>query len=126
MRTLQRIPARSWCEAVAVASGELFEFCLERGRADRFDVGDRAAAERREASAEDHAGVEQVGIGDDAIMQAAHRFIEHRQDQAILEIGWRLVILRYLGLDGAAVLPCVEALAVLFAALAGLDLDRVG
>ena len=62
---------------------------------------------------------EVIGIGDDAIVQAAHGFVEHGEDQTILEIDRRLVVLRHLGFDRATVLPRVETLAVLLAALAG-------
>ena len=81
---------------------------------------DRAAAERGEAGAEDHAGIEQVAVGDHAVVQAGDGLVEQRQDQAVFQVVRRLVVLRHLRLHRLAVLPPVQALAVLLAALAGL------
>src|SRR5690606_6574242 len=83
--------------------GQLLQARLQLVGADRADVRDRAAAEGCEAGAEDHAGVQQVGIGDDAVVQAAHRLVEQRQDEPVLEVLRRLVVPGHLGLDRLAV-----------------------
>ena len=49
-----------------------------------------SAAVRRETGAkpvaEDRAGIEQVGVGDDPLAQAGHRLVDQRQNQPVLEI----------------------------------------
>ena len=57
-----------------------------RAEAAMARVLQRAAAERGEAGAEDHAGIEQVGIGDDALAQAGDALIDQREDQPVGQI----------------------------------------
>jgi len=97
------------------------ELRLDLVRALAADVLDGAAAEGGEAGAEDHAGIEQVGVRHHALVQAGHRLVEHGQDHALGDVFGRRVIGVHLGLDRLAVLPDVEALAVLLAALARLQ-----
>ena len=84
------------------------------------DVLDRATAERGETGAEDHSGIEQVGIGDHAVVQAGHRLVEQWQHQAVFQVVRGLVVGRHVRLDRLAFLPLVQALAVLLAALVRL------
>ncbi len=58
----------------------------------RFRVLQGAAPKRREAGGKNRARIEQVRILDDALPQGRHRFVEHRQDQAVLEIGRHLAV----------------------------------
>src|SRR5690606_7038829 len=114
------VPARARREAVAVAALprlQARQHVLDPALANGLD---RATAERRIAGAEDHAGIEQVRVLDHALVQRGHRLVEQRQHEPVLEVAGRLVVLRHLGLLRLAVLPGVDALAVLLAALAGL------
>ena len=49
-------------------------------------VADRTARKRREPRAEDDAGIEQIGIGDDTFVQARNRLVDQRQQQAVGEL----------------------------------------
>ncbi|NIR32571.1 MAG: hypothetical protein GWN84_25360 [Gammaproteobacteria bacterium] len=44
-----------------------------------------AAPEGREAGAEHHAGVEQIGVGDWPFTQAGHRLVEQAQNEPVLD-----------------------------------------
>ena len=78
-----RIPPRARREAGAMARLQRLQSRQQDIGADAADVFDRTAAERRETGAEDHACVQQVGICDDTVVQARHRFVQHRQHGAI-------------------------------------------
>ena len=91
-RRLRHAIYRSNCQP---ASGAKRSPCTLRSscepRDDRVDAArarvlNRAAAKRREARAEDHAGIDQVRILDDALAEHGDRFIDQRQHQAILQI----------------------------------------
>src|SRR3546814_7401786 len=114
----RRIPARARCEAVAVLRLQRLQALQHGVDASLADVLDRAAAERGEAGAEDHARIEQVGIFDHAVVQRGDGLVEQRQHQPVLEVPGHLVVLRHLGLLRLALGPGVPALAVLLAALA--------
>ena len=77
-------------------------------RAAFASVVDRATAEGREAGPENHARIEQVGIGDNPFAQAGNRLVDHRQYQSILEIGRHGCAVRR-RLDCLAVFPPVIA-----------------
>ena len=49
-------------------------------------VLNRTARERREPGAENHARVEQIGVGDDAFGKARARFVDERQHESVLEV----------------------------------------
>ncbi len=66
----QRAPAGVGAEARPVALRQAVETCRAGIDAARARVGERAAAKRREAGAEDHAGVNQIRVLDDALAQA--------------------------------------------------------
>ena len=59
----------SGAKRVAVNAAQLFEPRDDRIDAARARVCERAAAERREAGAEDHAGIDEIRILDDAFAQ---------------------------------------------------------
>src|SRR3546814_1289169 len=94
----RRIPARARCEAVAVLRLQRLQALQHGVDASLADVLDRAAAERGEAGAEDHARIEQVGIFDHAVVQRGDGLVEQRQHQPVLEVPGHLVVLRHLGL----------------------------
>ncbi len=75
-----------WLKPLAVFSGKLRECRLHFRRAAITGVFQRPAAKRSEAGAENDAGIELVGVADDALVQARHSFINHWQHQAILQI----------------------------------------
>ena len=52
----------------------------------RSCIADRATREWREPGAEDDAGVQQIGVGDDAFVQAGDGLVDERQQQPIGEI----------------------------------------
>ena len=83
-------------------------------------VVDGPAMERREARAEDHSGVEQVGVGDDTISETGDGFVDHRQNEPVLDIvgDTGRVTRRF---DSLAVNPIVKPLAGFAAQLAGID-----
>ena len=84
----------------------------------------RAAAERRKARAEDHAGIDMIGARHHAIGESAIGLIQHRLDQGAaktLELG--LVVADLLALR-LPLFPDIEALAGLLAELALLDQRR--
>ena len=47
-------------------------------------IGQRPTAKRREPGPEDHSGVEQISLLDDALAQACDRLIQHWQDQPVV------------------------------------------
>src|SRR3954462_13709403 len=57
--------------------------CLPSGSFSMLQVVQRPAAERREAGAEDQAGVGEVRIGDDAFRDRALGFVQVRRDQLV-------------------------------------------
>ena len=77
------VPTRTRCETVAVLRLQGLEPCQQDIGAGVADVLDRAAAERGETGTEDHPGIQQFGVGDHAVVQAGHGFVEHGQQQAI-------------------------------------------
>src|SRR4051812_7504703 len=124
-------PAMSTCDMIQPPKMSPFWFasagigmtrsagCLPSGSFSILQIMQRTAAEGGEAGAEDEAGVDQIGIGDDAFLQHALRFAQVRLDQLLDELGSVRV---RLALDRFAVLPPVDALAALLAELAGVDL----
>src|SRR5919205_779885 len=60
---------------------------LPSGRLSMLQIMQRPAAERCETGAEDQSGVDQLGVGDDALVERALRLGEVRVDQAVDEIG---------------------------------------
>src|SRR5918994_4616791 len=90
--------------------------CSGRGSASRrlllrAPIVQRAAAERREARAEDHAGIDMIGVGHDPVLERALRLVEHRLHQLTAEpFQLGLVVLDLLALR-LALLPDIEALA---------------
>src|SRR6476659_5902409 len=81
-------PAMSTCDMIQPPKMSPFWFasagigmtrsagCLSCGSFSMLQVMERPAAERREARAEDEAGVDEIGIGDDAFLQHALGFLE--------------------------------------------------
>src|SRR5262245_405356 len=84
----------------------------------------RPAAEGRKAGAEDHAGIDVIGIGYDLVGKGALAFVEHWLDQLATETIELSVVVFRLAALGLAVLPNVKALAGLLAELAGADQPR--
>src|SRR5215471_21819353 len=108
-------------------SGPLLRSCAtQRGDVRLLLVGlkvQRAAAERRKASAEDHAGVDEIGALDDLLVADLVRLLDQGSDELTpqpFELERIEGCLR-LSLFGLAVFPHVEALARLLAELAGGD-----
>src|SRR5689334_5085489 len=60
--------------------------CLSSGSFSMLEVVQRAAAERREAGAEDEARVDELGVRDDAFLQHLLRFFQVRRDQLLDEL----------------------------------------
>ena len=54
----------------------------------RARVLNRATAKRCKPRSENHAGVHQIGIFDHALTQHRNSFIDQRQQQPVLKIGW--------------------------------------
>ena len=84
----------------------------------------RPAAEGRKAGAEDHAGIDVIGVGNDPVGKRALAFVEHRLDQLAAKAVELGVVVDGLLALGLAVLPDVEALAGLLAELAGAHQTR--
>ena len=60
-------------------AAQLFEARENRVDAAAARVLDRAAAKRREARTEDHAGIDQIRIVDDALAQHGDAFVDQRR-----------------------------------------------
>src|SRR5438874_8613390 len=71
------------------------------------EIVQRPAAERREAGAEDEAGIGEIRVGDDAFLYGALRFREIRRDQLFDQLGPVWV---GPALHRAALFPAVDAL----------------
>ena len=82
-------------------------------------VLNRTARERREPGAENHARVEQIGVGDDAFGKARARFVDERQHESVLEVPIRAR--KTAGLLRAAADVFIETLAAFHAEIARLD-----
>ena len=85
----------------------------------------RSAAERAKTGTENNAGVEQVGIADDPVSETGDRFVDQRQDQAVLRVigkaGVRRTLVRF------SICPLVKTLTGFFAELAcGNKLRQLG
>src|SRR4051812_3795045 len=131
MRPATVPPAMSTCDMIQPPKMSPFWFasagigmtrsagCLSWGSFSMLEVMQRAAAERREAGAEDEAGVDEIGVGDESFLQHALGFLQVRLDQLVYEL---LPISVGLAFDRFAVLPRVDALSALLAELAGVDL----
>src|SRR3569832_398291 len=108
-------------EARAVLLVELFETAPHGRRAGLFREVEGATAEGGEAGAEDHAGIEQVGVGHHPFAQARHRLIEVTKHQAIGDIRRRAIALVRFHQHGLVTLIAVKALAALLAETARRD-----
>src|SRR6476659_3596025 len=63
-----------------------------RGRFLRAPVMQRPAAERRKAGAEDHAGIDVIGVGQNLVGKDALTFVEHGLDQLAAETDRKSVV----------------------------------
>src|SRR5436190_23532962 len=91
-------PAMSTCDMIQPPKMSPFWFasagigmtrsagCLPSGSFSILEVMQRAAAEGGEAGAEDEPGVHEVGVGDDALLQHALRFLQVGLDQLFDEL----------------------------------------
>ena len=77
-----RAPAE--CYTTVAPFGAVYEPCRRRA-----SVLQRAAAKRREAVAEYRAGVDEIGIVDDAFRERGLRFGDERIDEPLPESGGR-------------------------------------
>src|SRR5688500_16021939 len=68
---------------------QIFELAHQRRRANRLYVTERPAAERREADSEHRTHVAVALGADDSVLEAAHRFVEHREHAPLLDLGGR-------------------------------------
>ncbi len=82
----QRGPASVGLEARTIALRELLQSLHAGVDAAGARIGHRTAAKRREAGAEDHTGIDQIGILDNAFAQAGDTLIDQRQDQPVGEV----------------------------------------
>ncbi len=78
---------RRWREPGSVRGGELLEPPHCRREADAVEVVERAAAEGREAHAQDRADIAVARAGDGALFQAPGGLVDHHEGQAIAAIG---------------------------------------
>src|SRR5689334_6010389 len=94
---------------------------FRQARDDGIDAASACISQRTTAKwckprSENHAGVDEVGIGHDFLAQHRGAFVGQRQDQPVLEILRRLGH-RARGLHGLAVDPAIETFAALAAEL---------
>src|SRR5271169_3196514 len=82
---------RGWVEARTLPGGELLETFDDRLRANGVGVRAQTAAEGRESGAEDHREVELRGARDDPFREAEGRLVDHRENQAVLDLGKRKI-----------------------------------
>src|SRR5690606_26830776 len=116
-----RLPAGIRLEAVAMLAVQGLETLQDRVLAAAADVVDWAAAERRETRTEDHAGIQQLGVGNHAFAQAGDGLVQHREDQPVLQVGRAELGAGRILPRLALVVIAVEAFAGLFAELLRLD-----
>src|SRR3569623_407135 len=112
-------PALIRHETRAVLLGEFFETPPYRRRPRAFREVQRSAAERREAGAEDHARIEQIGIRHHALAQAGHGLVEVTEQQAIGDVRRRFVTLGGFHQHRLVILVDVKSFAALLALFAG-------
>src|SRR5690606_10550075 len=87
------------------------------GRLGRLEM-QRAAAERSETGAEDHAGIDEIRARDHTLVPAALALGDQRLDELAAEALQLSLLVRFLGLLRPAVFPDVEALTGFLAELA--------
>src|SRR6185437_16487376 len=87
----------------------------------RLLVMQRAATERRESGPENHAGIDEIGGLDDALIERTLRFRDHRLDEftpELFEARFRELSAR---LDRLSVFPDIKPFTRFFAETAGSD-----
>src|SRR3954462_661423 len=124
-------PAMSTCDMIQPPKMSPFWFasagigmtrsagCLPSGSLSMREIVQRPAPERREAGAEDEAGVGEVGVGDDAFLDRALRLGEIGRDQPLDQLRPVGIALAF---DRLAFFPAVDALAGFLSELAGVHL----
>src|SRR5580658_5932558 len=114
----KRSPARIGLKTCAVSRCQFAQACEHGVMATGARVAERAATKRREARAEQHRGINQIGIRNYTLPQAGDTLIYQYQHQAVGEVRrWRAGA--SVRLDGFAVAPGIEARAALATQLFG-------
>src|SRR5664279_3011012 len=81
-------------ETLAFFLRELLETLDDLLRAHGIRMRAQAAAEGRESGSEDHREVELRGARDDAFGEAVRGLVDHREDQALFDLGRRKILRR--------------------------------